>query len=281
MIFGTKSNKIEEKVVEILDKNPLSGPSLLKKLNEKENPPSKESLYRILRDLKKEEIIHKDGPLYTLNRIWLKRMRDFIDKHIQSDTLNILDMQDGDKITYRFKNPNLMGIYWAHSGNVVFDNTGSKTPILIFHPHEWLIYTRTHSEEFFLQNFVNGYDHGKGKVFWIMGGNTTLDKKFQKEWNRGLLEIGTGLDIGADKNLYVNVVGDYVFLVTTEKSFGEKLDQIFRENEIMTPNALAELQALTEKNYKTKLVLMKSKREAEKWKKKFKKYFFVSKDYTW
>lgn len=281
MLFGTKTNKIEEKIVKILDKNPLDGPSLLKTLNEKENPPSKESFYRVLRDLKKEEIIHKDGPIYTLNRIWLKRMRDFIDKHIQSDTLNILDMQDGDKITYKFKNPNLMGIYWAHSGNVVFDNTSSKTPILIYHPHEWLIYTRTHSEEFFLQNFVNGYDHGKGMVFWIMGGNTTLDKKFQKEWNKGLLEIGTGIDIDAGKNLYVNVVGDYVFLVTTEKSFGEKLDHIFQNNEVMTPKALAELKDLTEKNYKTKLVLMKNKSEALKWKKKFKKYFVVPKDYTW
>lgn len=281
MIFGTKSNKIEEKIVEILHKNPLSGPSLFKKLSEEENPPSKESFYRILRDLKKDEIIHKDGSIYTLNRIWLKRMRDFIDKHIQSDTLNILDMQDGDKITYKFKNPNLMGIYWAHSGNVVFDNASSNSPILIYHPHEWLIYTRTHSEEFFLQNFVNGYDQGKGVVFWIMGGNTPLDKEFQKEWNKGLLEIGTGLDIGAGNNLYVNVVGDYVFLVTTEKSFGEKLDQIFRENRIMTPKTLAELRDLTERNYKTKLVLMKSKKEAEKWKKKFKKYFFVPKDHTW
>jgi DNA-binding PadR family transcriptional regulator len=281
MIFGTKSKKIEEKIVEILDRNPLDGPSLLKKLTEQKNAPSKESFYRILRSLKEDEIIHKDGPIYTLNRIWLKRMRDFIDNHIQSDTLNILDMQDGDKITYKFKNPNLMGIYWAHSGNVVFDNVGSKTPILIYHPHEWLIYTRTHSEEFFLQNFVSGYDHGKGKVFWIMGGNTPLDKKFQKEWNRGLLEIGTGLDIGAGKNLYVNVVGDYVFLVTTEKSFGEKLDAIFQKNEIMTPEALEELRDLTEKNYKTKLVLMKSKKEAEKWKKKFKKYFAISKDYVW
>lgn len=281
MIFGTKSKKIEEKIVEILDRNPLDGPSLLKKLTEQENAPSKESFYRILRSLKEDEIVHKDGPIYTLNRIWLKRMRDFIDKHIQSDTLNILDMQEGDKITYKFKNPNLMGIYWAHSGNVVFDNVGSKTPILIYHPHEWLIYTRTHSEEFFLQNFVNGYDRGKGKVFWIMGGNTPLDKKFQKEWNKGLLEIGTGIDIGAGKNLYVNVVGDYVFLVTTEKSFGEKLDQIFQTNEIMSPKALVELKGLTEKNYRTKLVLMKNKKEADKWKKKFKKYFAVSKDYTW
>jgi DNA-binding PadR family transcriptional regulator len=281
MIFGTKSNKIEEKIVEILHQNPLNGPSLLNRLNGQENPPSKESFYRILRDLKKEEIIHKNGPIYTLNRIWLKRMRGFIDKHIQSDTLNILDMQDGDQITYKFKSPNLMGIYWAHSGNVVFDNTPSNTPILIYHPHEWLIYTRTHSEEFFLQNFVNGYDNGKGMVFWIMGGNTPLDKKFQKEWSKGLLEIGTGIDIGAGKNLYVNVVGDYVFLVTTEKSFGEKLDEIFQKHEIMTPNALTKLRDLTEKNYKTKLVLMKNKKEAEKWKKKFKKYFLVSKDYAW
>jgi len=170
-----------------------------------------------------------------------------------------------------------MGIYWAHSGNVVFDNASSNNPILIYHPHEWLIYTRTHSEEFFLQNFINGYKDDESVVFWIMGGNTPLDKKFQKEWNRGLLEIGTGIDIGAGKNLYVNVVGDYVFLVTTEKSFGEKLDQIFQENETMTPKALAELKDLTEKNYKTKLVLMKNKKEAEKWNKKFKKYFLFPK----
>jgi hypothetical protein len=94
---------------------------------------------------------------------------------------------------------------------------------------------------------------------YVLSGDATLDDAIQPD----------------------SMVGDYVFLVTTEKSFGERLDQIFQQNEVMTPNALAELKDLTEKNYKTKLVLMKNKKEAEKWKKKFKKYFFVSKDYTW
>lgn len=81
--------------------------------------------------------------------------------------------------------------------------------------------------------------------------------------------------------MYINVIGDYVFIITTEKVFGEKLEKIFQESKTMTPAALSEIKELTEKNYKTKLVLMKSKKEASKWKKKFKKYFVAGKGYEW
>lgn len=111
MIFGKESEKTEERIVYELSLRAMTGPDLIEYFKNSPNPPSKESLYRILRQLQKDEIIHKNESLYTLNQIWLRRMRLFIDEHLKSETMNLFDMQDGDKITYKFKNPNLMGIY--------------------------------------------------------------------------------------------------------------------------------------------------------------------------
>ncbi|MBP9772989.1 MAG: hypothetical protein KBD26_04190 [Candidatus Pacebacteria bacterium] len=277
MIFGKESEKTEERIVYELSSQAMTGPDLIEYFKDVPNPPSKESLYRILRQLQKDEVIYKNKSLYTLNQIWLRRMRLFIDEHLKSETMNLFDMQDGDKITYKFKNPNLMGIYWAHSGHVILENHNPKIPVLIYHPHEWLIHARTHSENYFLNGFKK---RGQLGLFAI-GGDTDLDKTFQKNWNSKYLEIGTKININAGLNTHINVIGDYVFIITTEKSFGEKLDKIFQDNKSMTPTALYELKKLTEQNYKTKLVLMKSKKEAEKWKKRFKKYFVTGKNYKW
>jgi hypothetical protein len=269
--------KIEELVVETLHKSGASGPTLLAEIKENEPGISKETFYRVLRNLLNEEVLNKQSKIYQLNRHWLQRVYRFSKKQIETnkstDSDNILSFEEGDKISYKFKNPNLMGIYWAHTYDMIFEKHDSKTPILIYHPHEWLIHTRVESESFFLSRFSDD----KKLVFFSIGGNTELDKQFKSKWTSKFIQIGTGINYGLKKTEYINVLGDFIFKVSVSRRFSEDIDVFFRKyGEINLENHL-ELEKLCNRKDSTKMVFTRSKKEADKWRIKFKKHFYIPK----
>jgi DNA-binding PadR family transcriptional regulator len=127
MLLSTQSPKsLEELIIETLHKEAAEGPALLLKLKKKDVSISKETFYRVLRSLLKDEVVSKHAKTYEINRHWLQRIYRFGKKHIESpavmDSDSILSFKEGDKITYSFKNPNLMGIYWAHTYDMIFEH---------------------------------------------------------------------------------------------------------------------------------------------------------------
>ncbi len=280
MLFARKHTKdLEGYIIEILHLGEQEGPALFERILKTCPQASKETFYRILRTLLSQEVVNKHGKIYELNRHWLHRLYRFSKKHIEvktdTGTKGILSMNEGDKITYTFKNPNLMGIYWAHTYDMIFEKHDAKIPILIFHPHQWLIYTRTESETFFLNRFAED----KKLVFFTIGGTTHLDKKFRLDWSHDFRQITTGVTYGLDSTTYINVLGDFIFKVQTSKKFGADIDVFFKKNKVMTSEALMGLQALCNRKDKVKMTLIKSKKESAKWRSKFKKYFFITKQY--
>ena len=113
----------------------------------------------------------------------------------------------------------------------------------------------------------------------MIGSTAELDKKFRLDWSHDFRQITTGVNYGLDTTTYINVLGDFIFKVQTSKKFGTDIDVFFKKNKIMTPEAVTELQTLCNRRDKVKMTLIKSKKEAVKWRTKFKKYFFISKQY--
>ena len=278
MLFVEKTKRsIDEILVDILHERSYSGPELFTVLKKRTRTVSKETFYRTLRALIAEEVINKAKKTYQLNRHWLQRMYRFSKIHIETNQGNdadtILSFKEGDAITYTFKNPNRMGIYWAHTYDMVFDQHDSKVPILIFHPHEWLIHTRVDSETFFL----NRFEEDKKHVFFALGGTTELDKEFKKEWNSTHRSIGTGLTVGLKRNEYINVLGDFIFKISTSETFANAIDVFFKKYKTIDETNRSEIEKICNANTKVKMVFMRSKKEAEKMRIKFKKYFYVPK----
>lgn len=275
LLAHTIDKKIEELVVEILSAGGQTGPSLLKALQGKEPGISKETFYRIVRKLLIEEVLNKHKTIYELNRHWLQKIYRFSKKQIEptQSTHDILSFQEGDKMTYTFRNPNLMGIYWAHTYDMIFEQHDPRIPIFIFHPHEWLIHTRTESETFFLNRFQ---DDKKVGLFTI-GGNTEIDKRFQKEWQNPYLRINTGIDYGLKNREYINVLGDFIFKVTVSRKFSNDIETFFKTHKEISEQATAELKKLCARNDIAKMILIRSKKEASKWQSKFKKDFHIPK----
>lgn len=270
--------KMEEYIVEALHKGGQGGPTLLDALTKKDPHISKETFYRTLRKLLREEVLNKNKSVYQLNRHWLQRVYRFSKKHIETnqgiDADNILSFEEGDRISYKFKNPNLMGIYWAHTYDMIFELHDPKIPILIFHPHEWLIHTRMESESFFLSRIAED----KKAVLFALGGTTPLDKKFNKDWSNKYLQIATGVNYGFKNTEYINVLGDFIFKVSTSKKFGDDLESFFKKNSEINEKNRTELEKLCNRKDTARMVFIRSKKEADKWRTKFKKDFYIPKN---
>ena len=253
LLSRNTEQKTEEFIVELLHNNESVGPTLFKEIQQKDPTVSKETFYRILRRLTNDEVITKQSRVYQLNRHWLQRIYRFSKKSIETnrgiETGNILSFEEGDKISYKFKNPNLMGIYWAHTYDMVFEKHNPKIPILIYHPHEWLIHSRVDSETFFL----NRFPEDKKIVFFAIGGNTNIDKKFKKDWDNTFRQIGTGINLGFKNTEYVNVLGDFIFKISVSKKFSEDLEAFFNRNKEITFQNKTELEYLCNRKDTTKI----------------------------
>ncbi len=228
MLFSRNaSTTIEELIIELLGGYAYTGATLLAKVRIVLPRTSKETFYRILRSMLKQEVVTKFGMQYGLNRHWLQRLYRFskpkIELKTNPGTLSVLSFQEGDAITYKFKTPNLTGIYWAHLYDAVFDLHHHEVPILIFHPHEWLIHTRTESETFFLRRFAED----QKRALFSIGGTTELDKEFKKKWSNKYREIAIGASYGLKNTEYLNVLGDFIFKITVSTKFAKDIDLFF------------------------------------------------------
>ena len=273
MLFTEHKKTLAEHIIYLLDRQSLSGTQIVQELLQAQKT-SKESIYRTLRKLLHQEVINKAQKKYSLNRHWIQRMHEFSMRHIGNtqsvDAHSILQFNDGDSITYQFKNPDLMGIYWGHLYDCVMDIHPQHIPILIYHPHEWLIHTRTQSEEYTLKRF----EKDQKLVLFSIGGNTELDRQFKKDWSGDYLKININSSInGLKQNRYINVLGDFIFEVRTTVSFENAVDDFFKKNKSINESNKHTLEKIIHDGYRTKLIFSRNQKKAELWRKKLSKDF--------
>jgi len=278
MIFGSKT-RIEEYIIEILDRGALDGPTLLKQIDEIYGPTTKQSVYKALRKLIHDEVLNKHSTHYSLNRYWLQKIRDFTDRHIEKtesvDTGNILHFENGDSVTYNFKNPYLLDITWGHLFDILYEVSPVEQVILNYHPHEWLIMSRPETEKFWLDRFKED----KKIMCFTIGGSTFLDQNFQKEFSSDYIKINLGESYGLRSDQYLSVVGDYVFEVTTNKNFEEEVHHLFTQTEKLVDIDQKKIKQISKLKYRSKIKLSKNKSKADSWRKKFKRDYFIPKPY--
>lgn len=279
MIFAEKT-RLEEYIIELLDEGSLDGPNILTALSNRYNKKTtKQAVYKSLRKLRDEEVINKTGNNYSLNRVWLQKIREFTDRHTTKtdsiDTMNILDFEDGDSVTYRFKSPFLLDITWGHLYDIVYEGADQKQAMLNHHPHEWLMISRTETEKFWLEQI----NKRKKIMLFTLSSKTPLDKKFQKDWASEYIKINVGESYGLKPNQYLSVIGDYIFEITTDPEFEKRVDTFFNEHDYIDDMAQKQINAISKQKYKSKLKLSKNKKKADAWRRKYKQDFYIPKPY--
>ena len=130
----------------------------------------------------------------------------------------------------------------------------------------------------------------KGEIFEILAGlyqkhlNKLLDKDFfleppKKESLEGKYALAdvtyAGKKLFPSENYYLNIIGDYIVEVWLDTECEKRMQHLYSSTKKYSDSVQYELQSIIEERGKTKLVVSRNIKKAERLKKKLLKFFFV------
>lgn len=275
-----KPEKIEEFIIKILKNGPVSAVSLIKQVSLLRLRATKQAVYGALRKLKKSEIVVSHGKIVSLNSLWINKMSDFFAeaKHNYSlssvEAEGFLSLEDGDKITYNFKDPVVADTFWGHAFHILGDIMKKSDPIYIYNPHEWFLVARNESEKALFKKFIEE----KRQILVTVSGNTEIDKLVKKYFDGTYSQYHLSpIHLFKKSNYYLNIFGDYLIEVWIDENTQELIEKFYKNYLEINQESISALKKIVESQGKNKISISKNKEKAEKLKKMLGKDFYIIK----
>lgn len=277
MIYDPKT--IEEYILFFLKIAPSPTKELLEKIQQERLGTTKQGFYQALRKLKKEEAVVVYGKRATLSHLWIKRMSEYFDEarslyvseRIPGDYF--LSLEEGEKVSYVFKSPAVSDVFWGHAFGLLAKKSTPEA-VYIYNPHEWFILARTESEVELFEEITNS----ERQIFLLAGSNTPVDKYVSKYFDGKYGQYhALEKSLFEKENYYLNIFGDFIIEALIEKETAEKIDSLYKATSKFSEEFNEELKEIVFKNSKTKIIISRNKRKAQKLKTLFKKYFYIKK----
>ena len=241
-----------------------------------------QSVYAVLRKLRKESVVILHKKILTLNIVWIEEQSHLIQQaratYIDSSEGNAFyfgTLEEGDRLTYQFKNPVLLDEMWGHLFLLLIKQVSVGTPIMIYNPHSWFPIVRYASERTIFESL---FDNGN-KAYFSFAGKEELDRDVCKQFVAPIgHSFSIGVDVGLKKGTYLNVIGDYIIEVDIDEAVAEEIDAYFTKYASIESANIQELNAIVARRGKNKLALIKSARRAHRWRSKLAKNFLIPKE---
>lgn len=275
-----KPEKIEEFVLKLLADGPLPAMALVKKISFLRLRATKQAVYSALRKLKKAEIVVIHGKIVSLNSLWISKMSDFFAeaRHKYSmgsaETEGFLALEDGDKITYNFKNPEIADAFWGHAFDILAGIMDKTEPIYIYNPHEWFLLAREESETALFKRITEE----KRQILVTTPGQTGLDKYAKKFFDGTYAQYYMAAHhLFKKPNYYVNIFGDYVIEAYIDEKTENHIEKFYKNHSVFNDETRKEIQNIIATQGRNKISISKNKDKAEKLKKTLGKEFYIIK----
>ena len=293
MIYDSrlKINAPESLILDILSKKAkLSSKEIFEHFSQKY--PRKmtiQGFYKVIRKMLDDRILLKDGQLISLDSFWISKLMEFsknIERTYTSNSLaanNIL-LEEGEKRVFEFENVIAMDNLWSHGLNLVRQfyatqehadkNAYSRNYFSVFH------ISRTESENTNLQYFESS------KMEWFMasGSNTFLNhlptKLIEKEnYHQFIFDFDSynkNKEKPLEKNLWVTLVGDFIFEAQFPKYVFELIAKIYEETQSIGEFNADKISSLFQEPGKAILTVSHDKKRAEQMRKEIKNLYQIS-----
>jgi len=272
-----KPQSIEEYIISFLQKEPRSGPELLSAIQKYRPGTTKQALYAALRKLRTAEIVITHKMRISLSSIWVTKMAEFftLAKHFYTKTTTtdegFLNLEDGDRVTYSFKNPNVTDIFWGHAFDILCEITPLSEPVYIYDPHEWFMLARETEIPLFKRISVTGK-----QILVLAGGTTFLDKMIIKEFDGTFAQYHpTNEPLFDKRNYYLNILDDFIIEAHLDEATAKKIDDFYNTATVWNPETEVQLKKIIANEGKNKLTISRNRKRADKLKKMFKSYFYI------
>lgn len=270
MIFGQKKT-ISESIISALSEGPLDSLLLLELLN-KQSPITKQGFYRALRELLSEEIVTKNKRLVLLSPIWVSKIQNFV------TTLNIttekqgekvsLHLSEGDTMVFRFTSITDLYLLWVHYFFILCQETPGA--VLFFNSHNFWALMRSDIEN----EMYAWIQNNKKEAYSVIGNNTLLDRT-TSDYVRDQYGITLAYENSPSipPTIFPAVFGDYVMSTILDKKTVEAIDALYKKYTKWEPEVQKELEKIISSMGKSKVVIERNKKKAEKIRKKLMNYF--------
>jgi hypothetical protein len=270
---------LESTIIELLQTKNWVIVNLISFLQDHKSNPTKQAIYQSIRKLKKSEIVIVANKTISLSSIWIDRMYNFfsIAQHAYQGGVfredyseTFLNLEEGDKITYEFKNPVMTDIFWGNAVNLLAKQVPSNEPIYLYNPHQWFLLVRQEIELDLMHQ-----SEAMGHPWFIYVPHTTPLDIYTKKLVKKPSILFTQAKHYYKENVYFNILGDFIIKVTLDKKTQHHIDTFFKTYSLWNEQSIHALKQIIESTRgRNILTIMRSKKNVVKYKKLFKKYFY-------
>ena len=269
---------IEDHIINNLQKVGLPIVKLIEIIERKRPGTTKQGVYAIIRRLKKHEVVVVHNKNISLSNVWLSKMSEFFEQAGDNTRKTIsagnsfLNLGQGDKLQYYFRDPILTDTFWSHVFIALTDISSPIQPILIYDPHEWFLLARTENETGLFERI-----NKRGQKLAILtGNNTELDKSVRKYLPNPLTMYETLSDLPFPKpNYYINVIAEFVIEVWLDEKINKEIDDFYKQNQVFGDSERLKLETILNQRGRNRFSISHNKRKADDLRRKFKNYFFI------
>jgi len=267
------ASPLQEEILHILSQGPVEGMDLLKQITIKP-PVTKQGLYKILRKLLYNEVVIKEGNFFSLNKVWIYHLNDFIEESKKKFGISLpfLDTNLTDRKIITFKNAEALNIYWGHLF-LVLGKKFSDKPFFFFNHHSWFIYGHPHLETYLYKTSLKKSQ----KIMITLGSNTSIAKKFKSDFMKSNIQITIDEKFPVPKTNHLCIIGDYFIVTKYDSKTMTQIDSLFTNAISFGETEIKKLHKILSTCKKPKIIITKNNKKANVWKRRFAKNFVIKK----
>ena len=272
-------NSIEDFIINNLQKGSLPIVKLIKIIEIARPGTTKQGVYKVIRSLKKDEVVVISNKNIGLSGVWLAKMEEFFAKTSLDKTnakdgpeKSFLNLRPGERLQYYFRNPILTDAFWSHVFIKLISVSPSNNPVLIYNPHEWFLLARQENE----MGLFNRITERGQKLAVLVDHNTPLDKVIRNNFDNKMRMYETlPKALYPKNNYYINVIADFVIEVWIDKKVGANIETFYSQTNEFGPNERECFERILGQKGRNRFSISHNKRKADAIRRKFKRYFFL------
>jgi len=265
MIY-TKKEALEDRIVRLLGLRNQTVPSLISQIKEEGIAPTIQGVYKSLRFLLSEEVVIKNGEVFSLSEEWRNKTITELGR-----TDNRFELSEKESIRLDLASLVHLDQQWK---NIVLPlhEVYPNQPTFFYNPHDIWVYlsqTRRDSEVAYYKTF----EEKKMHAFLVTGGNTLFDRAIKKERSGTYIQISVGDRLFRDTD-YLTIFNDYIITVRVSPRLAREIIECY-QHATTTDNLTKLLHTVGIEKKKVKLIIERDKEKAKKLRKKLSKDFFI------
>ncbi len=269
---------IKEVIISELSAGSLDSLELHKRVL-KQKEISKQGFYKALRELLSAEIVTKNKQLVLLSPIWINKIQGFVDTIHHSSYKQVSDevvsLAEGDTMIFRFKSIIDLYLLWNHYFFIFCKQTEGS--VIFFNSHNFWVLIRSDIEN----EMYRWIRDIKKEAYSVIGYNTPLDRS-TSDYIRETYNINLSYDTKPliKNTIFPAIFGDYIMSTIIDKKTIDAIHQVYLKYKIWEPAVEFEMKEIVSKMEKSKVVIERNAKKAEKLRKKLMNHFIFYKKTT-